>query len=192
MSPEQNVEKVEGGPENQPVSQSSGQGSSLQYFFSLIDARKPILVVGSGNGDLLEKIKNHGYQGVGLEEDAALCKQSHDRGFDVIEGSIKNVASLKIPKDISGVWAGVAFNHIDEVDLTHILGIIHLILPDKAPFLLAVPRGEGVKTEATSDGKTLTTQFYTEEEFEKLLAEKNFKIGCKDFTPNLLTAVVTT
>jgi SAM-dependent methyltransferase len=160
--------------------------SSVTTFLSLIDINQVILAIGSGSGEILEKFKARGYRVVGLEQDPELCKQAKERGFEVIEGSFAHIGSLEIPKNIGGIWAGAAFAHTEASDLEHILEVIHLMLPDKGALFISVPKGQG----EIREGKTVT-QFYSEDEFSKLLSEKYFEVHLlESSTPELLTAVV--
>lgn len=165
----------------------SGFHSSVATFLSLIDSSKTVLSIGSGSGQVLERFQKRGYRVIGLEPDPKLCQESRDKGFEVVEGSLANIASLKLPDNIGGVWAGVAFAHTSRSDLEHILEVIHLLLPQKGALFLSVPKGQGERFEAGQ-----LTQFYSEEEFKKLLEEKYFEIALlESSTPELLTAVVT-
>lgn len=161
--------------------------SSVTTFLSLIDISQPVLSIGGGAGDILERFQKRGYHVIGLESDPKLCQEIRARGFEVVEGSLSNIASLKIPKNIGGVFAGVAFAHTSRSDLEHILEVIHLLLPQKGALILSVPKGQGERVE---EGHL--TQFYSEEEFKKLLEEKYFEIVLlESSTPALVTAVVT-
>ncbi|MNT13052.1 hypothetical protein D3C72_1480070 [compost metagenome] len=65
--------------------------------------------------------------------------------------------------------------------------MIHLLLQQKGALFLSVPKGQGERFE---EGHL--TQFYSEEEFKKLLEEKYFEIVLlENSTPALITAVVT-
>lgn len=161
--------------------------SSATTFLSLIDISQVVLSIGSGAGEILERFQKRGYHVVGLEPDPKLCQESRDRGFEVVEGSLSNIASLKLPKNIGGVFAGAAFAHTSRSDLEHTLEVLHLLLPKKGALFLSVPKGQGERLE---EGHL--TQFYSEEEFKKLLEEKYFEIVLlESSTPALLTAVVT-
>lgn len=161
--------------------------NSATTFLSLIDLDHVVLSIGSAAEDIYERFQKRGYKIVGLEADPKLCEDIRKRGFEVVQGSLKNIASLKLPKNIGGVWAGAAFAHTSRVDLEHILEVIHLLLPEKGALFISVPKGQGEVLEGNQ-----VTQYYSEEEFKKLLEEKYFEVKLLEVsTPVLLTAVVT-
>ncbi|MNT03873.1 hypothetical protein D3C72_1384300 [compost metagenome] len=161
--------------------------SSVTAFLSLLDPSQVVLVLGSESGEILERFKARGYRVVGLESDPELIQKSRERGLEVIEGSLNKIASLNLPRNIGGVWAGATFSHTTASDLEHILEVIHLMLPEKGGFYLAVPKGKGEVLD--SSGKV--TQFYSEDELRKILTDKYFEIiQLETSTPSLITAVV--
>lgn len=171
--------------ENADISQAMQKSATT--FLSLVDTTHLILVIGSGAGDIMDKFAARGYHVIGLEEDEALCKESREKGREVIQGSLHNIASIKLPKEIGGIFAGAAFAHTSRADLEHTLEVIHLMLPKDGALFLSVPKGQG---EVFEEGHL--TQYYTEEELKKVLNERYFQIVLMESsTPTLLTAVAT-
>lgn len=160
---------------------------SVEVFLAFIDLSHLVLVIGAGSGELLEKFKKRGFRVVCVEADKELCQKWQERGFEMIEGTPAKLGTLELPKDIGGIWAGSAFEHISDWDLEHALEVMRLILPNEGSLFLSVPRGKG----QVMNGAEIT-QFYSEDEFRKLLTDRHYNIvHLEANTPSLLTAVVT-
>lgn len=161
--------------------------NSVNKFLSFINPGKTVLVIGAGSGELLNKFKSNGLQVVCVEEDPELCKKWREQDFEMIQGTFADLATVKTPKDMDGIWASSAFEHMSTDDLEHNLEVIHLMLPNHGALFFTVPKGEG---EVITAGQT--TQFYSEEELKKVLTDTNFEIQLLEkSTPSVLSAVVT-
>lgn len=161
--------------------------NSVNKFLSFVDPEKTVLVIGAGSGELLNKFKSNGLQVVCIEENPELCKKWVEQDFEMIQGTFSDLASIKTPKNLAGIWAGAALEHQSAEDFEHNLEVIHLMLPARGALFFTVPRGEG---EVRTAGQT--THFYSEEELRKTLTNTNFEIQLiENSTPSVLSAVVT-
>ncbi|WP_413584423.1 hypothetical protein [Bdellovibrio sp. HCB274] len=159
---------------------------SVQSFLSFVNTDQTILVIGSGVGTLPEKFRKRGFDVVIVEENRERIEKWRGEGYQVIEGTPANLGTLKLPKDIGGIWAGSAFEHSSEADLEHSLEVLHLILPNKGALFLSVPKGAG---EVREGGQV--TRFYSEQEIRKVLEDRHFSIVLLDAeAPSIITAVV--
>jgi hypothetical protein len=161
--------------------------NSVNTFLSFLNPECTVLVIGAGDTELLEKFKSNGFHVVCIEQNPEPCKKWHDQGVEMVQGTFKDLAKLKAPKNLQGIWGGAAYEHMAVDDLEHNLEIIHLMLPDHGAFFLSVPKGEGEVITAEN-----TTHFYGEDELRKILKEKHFEIKLlESSTPSVLTAVST-
>lgn len=168
------------------IEETPSRLQAVKVFTSLIDTSQLILVLGTVPSDIYDRFRRVGYQVVGVEEDPELCQKAREQGFDVIQGAPKELSSLKLPKNIGAIWAGVAYAHTSASDFSHALEMLHLMLPSKGALFVAVPKGEG---EGMEEGHFV--QSYNEQEFAQALEEKGFKLVHQESTPTLLTAVAT-
>ncbi|MBO9665636.1 MAG: hypothetical protein J7501_02340 [Bdellovibrio sp.] len=160
---------------------------SVQSFLYFVEISQTILVIGTGPNDLLDKFKKRGFNVAVVESDATRIKKWKAEGYEIIEGKFEDVGSLKLPKDIGGIWAGSAFEHMAQSDLEHTLEVLHLILPNKGALFLSVPKGQGELREGAR-----VIQFYSEEDLRKVLEDHNYNIVNLDaHAPSIITAVVT-
>ncbi|QLY26688.1 hypothetical protein [Bdellovibrio sp. KM01] len=161
--------------------------NSVTTFLSLLEPASTVLILGAGATELLSKFKTNGFNVVCIEENADLVKKWKQEGIEMIEGTVKNLASLKVPKNLQGIWGGAAFEHMPEDQLEHNLELIHLMLPEEGALFLSLPLGAGEVT--TSAG---TTHFYSEAELRQILVEKHFDVKLIEAsTSATLTSVAT-
>jgi hypothetical protein len=161
--------------------------NSVSTFLSFLEPQSSVLVMGAGTTELLEKFKDNGFHVICIEENAELCEKWKKQGIEMIQGTAKNLATIKVPKNLQGIWGGAAFEHMPEDQLEHNLEIIHLLLPENGALFIRLPKGSGEIT--TAEG---TTHFYSEDEIKQILEEKHFEIKLLEAnTPSVLTSVAT-
>lgn len=123
---------------------------AFSQFLPLVNRDLKVLVLERGQRDVLEEFRSRGYRSLGIESDPETCKELTSSGFETICESTEFLAKIKLPADIGSVWAGRSFQNLDLATFELQLNIIHLILPDKAPFYFSItferPQGTVVST----------------------------------------------
>lgn len=160
--------------------------NSVTTFLSLLEPASTVLIMGAGSTELLSKFKTNGFNVVCIEENPDLIQKWKKEGIEMIQGTVKNLASLKVPKNLQGIWGGAAFEHLAADQLEHDLEIIHLMLPENGALFISLPLGSGEVT--TSAG---TTHFYSETELRQILEEKHFEVKLIEPSTATLTSVAT-
>ncbi|HWU41808.1 MAG TPA: hypothetical protein VN132_00180 [Bdellovibrio sp.] len=159
--------------------------NSVNTFLSFLNPEATVLVIGAGDTDLLNKFKFNGFHVICIEQDPELCRKWRLQGVDMIQGTFKDLATIKAPNNLQGIWGGSAFEHMPLDQFEHNLEIIHLMLPNHGAFFLRVLKGEEVTT-------TDQTHFYSENELQRTLRDIHFDIKLlESSTPSTLTAVAT-
>ncbi len=159
--------------------------NSVSTFLSFLEPQATVLVMGAGSTELLNKFKDNGFHVICIEENQDLCEKWKKEGIEMIQGTSKNLASIKVPKNLQGIWGAAAFEHMPADQLEHNLEIIHLLLPDNGALFIRLPRGSGEVT--TKEG---TTHFYSEQEIRQIMEEKHFDVKLLEAnTPSVLTCV---
>ncbi|MFS4459718.1 hypothetical protein [Bdellovibrio sp. HCB2-146] len=112
---------------------------AFSQFLDLANRDLKVLTLESGQKEVLEELRARGFHPVGIESDPETCKELKESGFEVVCATTNKLAMIKLPDKIGSVWAGGAFRNTDLQNFELQLNIIHLILPDKAPFYFSIP-----------------------------------------------------
>lgn len=138
---------------------------AFSQFLNLANRDLKVLTLESGQKEVLEELRARGFSPIGIESDPKICKELTENGFEIICDTSKKLSMIKLPDKIGAVWAGGVFKTTDLQNFELQLNIVHLILPDQAPFYFSIP----YERPANSAPSSL-------EDLEKLLNARGFDI----------------
>lgn len=103
-----------------------------------------VLDLGSGRGEWLEVLAEHGYRGLGVDLNPGMLKASQDRGHDVVEANALDYLRAQDDNRFAAVTAMHLVEHIPHAALIELLDQALRVLRPGGVLILETPNPENV------------------------------------------------
>jgi SAM-dependent methyltransferase len=103
-------------------------GAKLSEYAGLFEGLAPVLDLGCGRGEFLDRLRERGIPARGVERNAAAARGCRDRGLEVVDGDLLGFLRVQGDASAGGVFAAQVAEHLPPAVLQAVLRESHRVL----------------------------------------------------------------